>query len=145
MDISEAQTMIRALLTGTLYGEPQARTSQIGKPFTTAKRKGDGKDGASVWCSLIAFGEQAEWLGSLPANSALSVSGRCELSAWLDRTGNPAAGLSLVVAEIATIKGKPKPQGETPRRSRPQGRPAPSPALDGAGVPFDDDLSECFR
>lgn len=27
--------MIRALLVGTLYAEPQARTSANGKPFTT--------------------------------------------------------------------------------------------------------------
>lgn len=134
--------MIRALVSGVLYGEPQARTSQAGKPFTTAKLKADGKDGATVWCSIIAFGEQAERLASLPANSAVAVSGKVELSAWLDKAGLPAAGLSLVADEIATLKGKPKPQ-EPPRpRTRPQGRPAPSPALEGAGIPFDDPIPE---
>ena len=137
--------MIRALVSGTLYGSPQTRTSQSGKPYTTAKVRADGKDGAAVWVSVVAFGEQAERLASLPANSALSVAGRCEVSAWLDKAGNPAAGLALVADEIATLKGKPKPQGETPRRSRPQGRPAPSRALEASGAPFDDDLSECFR
>ena len=33
--------MIRALITGTVYGEPQARTSQAGKPYATAKVKAD--------------------------------------------------------------------------------------------------------
>lgn len=141
MDISEAQTVIRALVTGTLYGAPQARTSQTGKPYATAKVRADGKDGAAVWVSVVAFGEQAERLASLPANSALSVSGRCEVQAWTGKDGNPAAGLSLVVDEIAALKGKPKPQAAT-RRSRPQGRPAPSPALDGAGAPFNDELPE---
>ena len=36
--------MIRALVTGTIYGEPQARTSQAGKQY------------------VIAFGEQADRL-----------------------------------------------------------------------------------
>lgn len=40
--------VIRALVTGTLYDKPQARTSASGKPFTTAKLRADGKDGAKV-------------------------------------------------------------------------------------------------
>lgn len=40
--------MIRALVTGSLYGDPQARTSQAGKQYVTAKVRADGKDGASV-------------------------------------------------------------------------------------------------
>ena len=75
--------MIRALITGSLYGPPQARTSQAGKPFTTAKVKADGKDGAVVWCSVIAFGEQADRLMTLGDGAALSVSGRVEVNALL--------------------------------------------------------------
>ena len=37
--------MIRCLITGQLFGDPQARTSQAGKAFTTAKVRADGKDG----------------------------------------------------------------------------------------------------
>lgn len=59
--------MMRALMTGTLYGDPQARTSQAGKQYVTAKVRADGKDGASVWCSIIAFGELADRLATLPA------------------------------------------------------------------------------
>ena len=40
--------MIRCLLTGTLYGDPQQRTSQKGTTYATAKLRADGKDGASV-------------------------------------------------------------------------------------------------
>lgn len=35
--------MIRALFTGVLYADPQARTSAAGKSFTTAKVRADGK------------------------------------------------------------------------------------------------------
>ena len=75
--------MIRALVTGSLYGPPQARTSQAGKQFVTAKVKADGKDGAVVWCSVIAFGEQADRLMTLGDGAALSVSGRVEVNALL--------------------------------------------------------------
>ena len=54
--------MIRCLVTGRLHDMPQARTSQSGNPFSTAKLRADSKDGATVWCSIIAFGELAERL-----------------------------------------------------------------------------------
>ncbi len=126
--------MIRALATGTLYDAPQARTSQAGKTFTTAKLRADGKDGATVWVSCIAFGEQAERLATLPAGAALSVSGRVEVSAWSDKSGEPKAGLSLVVDELVTLKAKPKPRDEG-RQQQPR-RSARQPAQ--AGADFDD-------
>ena len=118
--------MIRALTTGQLYGEPQARTSQAGKPFTTAKLRADGKDGAAVWISLVAFGELAERLAGMKANNAVAVSGKAELNAYLNRDGEPAAGLSIVIDELATLKAKPKP------------KPEPAPAA--AAEPFDDSI-----
>ena len=122
--------MIRALATGTLYGDPQTRTSASGKDFTTAKLRADGKDGTAVWCSLIAFGDLAERLASMKDRAALSVSGRIEVSAWINRDGEACGGLSLVVDELATLRGKPKPR--TPKPKQPQ------PEAAGAGVPFDD-------
>ena len=114
--------MIRALLTGTIYGEPQARTSQAGKPYATAEIRADsGKEGGTVvWCSIIAFGEHADRLLRLANGAALAVSGKAEVRAYLDKQGEPAAGLSLVVDELATLKGKPRP---------PQGERDPRPAV----------------
>mgnify|MGYP000918858041 CR=1 FL=1 len=108
--------MIRALCTGTLYGDPQTRTSANGKPFTVAKLRADSKDGAAVWCSMIAFGEVGERLASLQQGAALSVSGRIEVSAWINRDGEAAGGLSMMVDELATLKGKPKPRTPKPRQ-----------------------------
>ena len=107
--------MIRALLTGTIYGDPVSRIGQSGKPFTTAKLKADGKEGAAIWCSLIAFGDQAERLAMLKANSPVSVSGKAELQAWANKQGEPTAGLSLVVDEVAALKAKPRPK-QPPQR-----------------------------
>ena len=125
--------MIRALVSGRLHDAPQARTSQSGNTFVTGKLRADGKDGATVWTSIIAFGELAERLASLPAGAALSVSGRAEVNAWIDKSGEPRAGLSVVVEELATLRGKPRPPSEArPPSRRPARQPEP------AGVPFDD-------
>ena len=80
--------MIRALLTGTLYADPQQRTSQAGKPFTTAKVKADAKDGTVTWCSLVAFGELAERLAGMKANNAVAVSGKLEVNAYANKQAN---------------------------------------------------------
>ena len=118
----------RILLTGQLYGDPQARTSQAGKPFTTAKVRADGKDGAVLWVSIVAFGDLADRLLELKANTALALSGKLEVSAYTAKDGTPAAGLSVVVDELATLKAKPKPKAA----------PAQQPVIAG----FDDDLPE---
>jgi single-stranded DNA-binding protein len=120
--------MIRALLTGQLYGDPQARTSQAGKPFATAKVRADGKDGAVLWISIVAFGDLADRLLELKANTALALSGKLEVSAYTAKDGQPAAGLSVVCDQLATLKAKPKPKAA----------PAQQPVIAG----FDDDLPD---
>lgn len=139
--------MIRALVTGTLYGSPEQRTAKSGNLFTTAKLRADGKDGATVWCSLIAFGELAERLATLAANSAVAVSGRAEVNAWLDKQGEPKAGLSIVADELATLKAKPRPpQGTGDTRRNGQGEDAPPRPQHAQRAPvaagFDDELPE---
>ncbi|MFZ1830529.1 MAG: single-stranded DNA-binding protein [Candidatus Competibacteraceae bacterium] len=124
--------MIRALVSGVLYDAPKVHTGKSGKPFATAKVRADGKDGAAVWCSLIAFGAEGERLATLQQGAALSVSGRAEVSVWLDKNGEPKAGLSLVVDELATLKAKPKPRDDASQHRRSERRPAP------AGAGFDD-------
>ena len=119
--------MIRALLTGILYGEPQARTSKSGSPFATAKVKADGKDGAVLWISIVAFNDNADRLLTMPANSAVAISGKLEVSAYVAKSGEPAAGLSVVCDELATLKGKPR-----------SPRPVAAPVVAG----FDDSLPE---
>ena len=133
--------LIRALVTGVLHEAPVARVSKNGKPYVTAKVRADGKDGASVWCSIIAFGDVADRLLTLGNGAALSVSGKAEVSGWLDKQGEPKAGLSLVADDVATLKAKPKPQ------SQEQGEPAPrrTPRRPVATAPgFDDALPDCF-
>ena len=122
----------RLLVTGQLYGDPQARTSQAGKPFTTAKVRADGKDGAVLWISVVAFGDLAERLLTMKANNALALSGKLEVSAYTAKDGTPAAGLSVVADELAALKAKPRPKAE------PAAPHAQQPVIAG----FDDDLPD---
>ena len=149
--------MIRAMVSGTLYGVPQARTAASGKQYATAKLRADGKDGTSAWCSVIAFGEVADRLLTLCDGAALSVSGRAEINAWLDKAGEPKAGLSLLVDDLVTLKGKPRPvEAEGQERATGQStgqhaghfsghrqpRRPPRPAPVATGPDFDDELPD---
>ena len=149
--------MIRAMVSGVLYGAPQARTAASGKQYATAKVRGDGKNGENVWCSIIAFGEQADRLMTLGDGAALSVSGRAEINAWLDKAGEPKAGLSLLVDDLVTLKGKPRPvEAEGQERATGQStgqhaghfsghrqpRRPPRPAPVATGPDFDDELPD---
>jgi len=109
----------RILVIGNLYGDPQARTSQAGKSFTTAKVRADGKDGAVLWISIVAFGDLADRLLTMRANAALALSGKLEVSAYIAKNGEPAAGLSVVCDELATLKGKPRPKADPPPPKQP--------------------------
>ena len=109
----------RILLTGTLYGDPQPRTSKTGSTFATAKVKADGKDGSTLWISVVAFGDLADRLLTMRANNALALSGKLEVSAYTAKDGSPAAGLSVVCDELATLKGKPRPKADPPPPKQP--------------------------
>ncbi len=37
---------------------------------------------------------------------------RAKLSTWLGKSGEPAAGLDMVIVEIATLRGRPKPRSD---------------------------------
>lgn len=132
--------MIRTLVTGTLFGDPQVRTSQAGKPFTTAKLKADGKDGSAVWINLVAFGEIADLLAAMKERQAVAVSGRLEVSAYLNRLGEPAPNLSVVVDELVTLalKCKPKPPQTLVSEPAPASASVPHPAPASGEPPFDD-------
>lgn len=129
--------MIRVLISGKLHDAPQQRESAKGTAYAVCKVKADDKNGAWVWVSVIAFGQEAERLLSLKAGDAVAIGGRAELSVWEDKDGNHHPGLSVVADEVATLRGRPKPKPDTAptRQSRHQAAPVQE------GTPFDDELS----
>jgi single-stranded DNA-binding protein len=100
--------MIRALVSGRLYGAPVRRTGASGKPFVTGKLRVDTGDEHQAWASVIAFGEAGERLGGLKDGDAVAVAGRATLQGFLAKDGNPKAALSIVADDVAAVRRKPK-------------------------------------
>ena len=131
--------MIRILISGKLHDTPQERESANGNTYALAKVKADDKGGNWVWVSVIAFGAEAERLLEMNAGDTVAIGGRAELKAWVDKEGNARPDVSMVADEIATLRGRPKPQ--KPRAPR-KARQAPASPPTDAGIPFDDELPE---
>src|SRR5580700_9845295 len=71
------------LLTGSLYGAQEQRTSKAGKPFTTATIKASIGDASEFWKAL-AFNDTAQaTLARLRAGDALSVQGALKIETGL--------------------------------------------------------------
>ena len=80
-------------------------------------------------CGYLAKGKDKK------GHTALALSGKLEVSAYTAKDGTPAAGLSVVCDELATLKAKPKPKAE------PEPAQAQQPVIAG----FDDDLPDWRR
>lgn len=91
---------ITSLIVGKLIADPDTRTGNSGRPFTTA-RMAAGTDDESVLCSVIAFGSAGEQLSALAKGDSLAIVGRTKPKAWL-KDGDPRAGLDVVADQILT-------------------------------------------
>jgi len=124
---------IRALISGVLHTDPETRIGKSGKSFTTGKLRADAQDGGTTWISLVTFGNLADTLAALKAGDSVSVAGKVKLTAWVNKTtGEPAAGMDLVVDSITSLAAKPK---------EPRAQPTPKmrePETAMASAPFDD-------
>jgi hypothetical protein len=120
---------IRALVTGTLHDAPQSRTSKQGNAYAKGKLRME-ENGATVWCSLLAFGDAAELLLGLEAGASLSASGTASMSVWRDKQGAAQVWLSLKADGILPLKPK--------RRPKRAPRTKPPPTASALGEPFDD-------
>jgi len=91
---------ITPLIVGKLIADPDTRTGNSGRPFTTA-RMAAGTDDESVLCSVIAFGTAGEQLAALAKGDSLAIVGRTKPKAWL-KDGDPRAGLDVVADQVLT-------------------------------------------
>lgn len=92
---------VTALIIGKLLADPEQRTSNAGKPFTTARVAADS-DGESVLASVIAFGSTAQQLAALGKGDTLAFVGRAKAKAWTGKDGEVKSGLDVVVDQILT-------------------------------------------
>ena len=101
--------MIRALVAGVLFADPQQRTSKTGKPFAIARVSvPQGEDGR-LFCSVIAFDDSAvNRLLQLRAGASVAMAGALKVGTWTAKDGATKPSLDMVADEIAATTPRPK-------------------------------------
>ncbi|MBL8475516.1 MAG: single-stranded DNA-binding protein [Methyloversatilis sp.] len=100
--------MIRALITGTLFNEPQQRTSKAGTQYVTARISVTTEDGR-LFASLVAFNEDAVVrLMQLRVGASLAVSGVLKVGVYTANNGHAYPNLDIVADEVAATTPRPK-------------------------------------
>ena len=133
---------IDALIQGTLYKAPQARTASNGRRFATATARTAIKDGSAIFVSVIAFSESAVTaLLALEDGDAVALAGELTPKIYTPRDGGePRPSLDLVAHKVLTeyhVARKRKAVAE----AKAQEHPAPTPAAaETAPAEFDDPI-----
>ena len=96
--------MIDALIQGTLYKAPQARTASNGRRFATATARTAIKDGSAIFVSVIAFSESAVTaLLALEDGDAVALAGELTPKIYTPRDGGePRPSIDLLAHQILT-------------------------------------------
>ena len=107
--------MIRALISGELVVTPLERTSKNGRPFALARASVPQSEGERVFCSVIAFQDEAvARLLQLKAGAAVSLAGTLKVSTWQAKDGTTRPALDLVADEVASTTPRPRKRNEQP-------------------------------
>jgi hypothetical protein len=133
------------LVSGTIFREPQRRTSQSGKRYTVATIKAAGADNAPAdFWSVLCFSDtgQAELL-RLGLNEKLSVQGALKIETY-EKDGQTKISRTVFADQVLALRAPPKekkskaaptPAAERQPLERVNILPARSPDLDD-GIPF---------
>ena len=134
--------MIDALIQGTLYKVPQARTASNGRRFATANVRTPTKDGTSIFVSVIAFAESAVTaLLALEDGDSVALAGELTPKVYQPRDGGePRPSLDLLAHRVLTeyhVARKRKAVAEAKAQEHPTPTPA---AAETAPAEFDDPI-----
>ncbi len=95
--------MIDALIAGKLYGAPQHRTGQSGKPFTVAKVRAAAGDGEPLFVNVIAFAQSVQTaLLAIGDGESVALSGELTPKVWTDKDGKARPSIDLVAHAVLT-------------------------------------------
>jgi single-stranded DNA-binding protein len=100
---------VAVLVTGTLFKEPQQRTSQAGRRFVVATIKATTTDnsGSDFW-SALAFGDTAgAELLRLGLNEKLAVQGTLKLETF-EKNGETKISRTIFVDHVLALRPPPK-------------------------------------
>ena len=93
--------MFNVLISGRLTAAPERRTSKAGNAFVSTKAMVPAGDGETVWTSIVAFTPEAqEALVKLAAGDTVSIIGTAKAGAYINKSGEPKASLSVVADRV---------------------------------------------
>ena len=134
--------MIDALIQGTLYKVPQARTASNGRRFATANVRTPTKDGTAIFVSVVTFSATAcQALLALEDGDAVALAGELTPKIYTPRDGGePRPSIDLLAHRVLTeyhVARKRKAVAEAKALEHPTPTPA---ATETAPAEFDDPI-----
>jgi single-strand DNA-binding protein len=129
--------MIQASIYGRLGKDPKPGTTQAGKPMCTASVAVDvGREPGdeTLWCTVMAFGHQAEALQRHTKGDMIAAMGRLSRSRYTGTDGQERESWTLLADALhssRTVRPSARAHGGT-GKARPQ--------REHVGAPFDDPL-----
>jgi single-stranded DNA-binding protein len=140
---------VAVLVTGTLFKEPQQRTSQAGKRYTVATIKAAAADNTtSDFWSVLAFGTSAgEELLRLAVGERLAVQGGMKVETYTANDGTTKISRTVFADHVMALRAPPKERRpKKPAADAPIETPAKETAAAGEPAFFNDDIPfECAR
>jgi hypothetical protein len=135
---------VAILISGSIFKEPQQRTSQAGRRFVSTTLKVGGESGNAEFWSALAFGTTAGGeLLRLGLNERVAVQGSLKLEIFT-KDGEPRISRTIFVDSVLALRAPPK---ERKPKSPPAGKqsilPDATPEKEtAAGGPafFNDDI-----
>ena len=99
--------MLNVLITGKLVKDPRSGIGKNGSDWTSVSVRvpvqPDSEGAAdSIFCSVIAFGDEAAKLARLSSGDAVSVSGTAKLSTWTGKDGVTKPTMDVQATGILT-------------------------------------------
>jgi single-stranded DNA-binding protein len=112
--------MITALISGSLFRNPECRTSKSGKVFATATLRINDGDG-SQYVRLVAFSESAQAaLLRLKDGDCFSAQGQFKAEIYAKDGGEPKLSLSIIADQILALRQPAKQRKEQAPEPRPE-------------------------
>lgn len=134
--------MIDSIISGKVYGKPEQRTSGKGTAFVRLKIRIPTQDGSAMFASAVCFSQtMGQQLLALDDGDSVSLAGSITIKPWLNSSGEPCAGLDMVVHGVLTAYHV-KRKREAMETSNPGNRTAPVSMSQNATSPAFLDLQE---
>jgi single-stranded DNA-binding protein len=129
------------LISGSIFKEPQRRTSQAGKSYVVATIKATAADNAtSDFWSALAFGATAgEELMRLAVGERVAIQGGLKLEVYTANDGQTKISRTVFVDHVLAVRQPPKEKKPKAAKDAPTSH-EPGNITPASAAPFNDDI-----